>query len=571
MINFEHSASPAPPAPAPKKFKFNFKHSASPAPPAPTPKKFKFKHSASLAPPAPAPKKYKFNFKHSASPAPAAPAPKKFKFNFKHSASPAPAKPTPKKFKFNFKHTKSPALPAESTNTAGISETCRLAGQQCARRLAAMFHDWSDNSAFVRKLSGHARNVCAKSHRLAKKAAPYVRANALSISIGAAAICVILLVAATMMGDITYYEYSYNGKVLGVVKSETEVYKTVRKPEAKKDIDEQAGAYVILDEDSDIAIKKVLKATPANVDDEEAIITNIATLNEVDVIGCAIAVDGKNIGTVKSEKAADELLQRIEDRWMEGKDPAAYQEIGFTGEVVRSTIQTEKLNIESVDEIFTRLVQTSFAAIGLKTIEEIHYEEAYDAAPVYFDKKNRYEDYTLELTPGAVGLRKVTAALVRVNGERTEKTPTSYEVIRPAASAYIIRGTKKLPPAIGNGTFIRPVRGGTVSSPFGRRWGRMHEGIDINVKYAPVYAANDGIIVYTGNKGDSYGNKIVIDHGDGLETLYGHLSASSVSVGDKVYKGQRIATSGNTGRSTGPHLHFEVCVDGTPRNPLDYM
>jgi len=431
----------------------------------------------------------------------------------------------------------------------------------------------AESNAFVRKFRGNARVVFIKTRKLANATAPHVRANALPVSIGIAAICCIVLMFTTMAGDVTYYEYSYDGKVLGVVKSETEVYQTVSKPEVKRNIDELAGAPVVLDEEKDIAVKKVIKIAPSDisVDDEKEIITNIVTLNEVEVLGRAIAAGGENIGTVGSEDAVDELLDRVKNKWLDGKSPKEYKEISFTEEVTQAAIQTGKWNIESADEIYDRLVETSFAAIGVKTVETVNYEEEYKAKAVYIDEKDRYTDYKRKVTPGAVGLRKVTADAVRVNGALTENIPTSYEVIRAAEPAQVIRGTKKLPKAIGNGTFIRPVKGGSLTSPFGRRWGRMHEGIDINAKYEPVYAASDGIIVYTGNKGDGYGNKIIIDHGDGLETLYGHLSKSFVYAGDKVYKGEHIATSGNTGHSTGAHLHFEVRVNGTPRNPLDYM
>jgi murein DD-endopeptidase MepM/ murein hydrolase activator NlpD len=99
----------------------------------------------------------------------------------------------------------------------------------------------------------------------------------------------------------------------------------------------------------------------------------------------------------------------------------------------------------------------------------------------------------------------------------------------------------------------------------------MHKGIDIDVNYGPVYAADGGKVVYTGNKGDGYGIKIVIDHGRGKQTLYAHLSKSAVSVGQQVSQGQRIATSGNTLSATGAHLHIERLIGGMSTNPLDYL
>jgi murein DD-endopeptidase MepM/ murein hydrolase activator NlpD len=402
---------------------------------------------------------------------------------------------------------------------------------------------------------------------------PSVRVYAPPVLVGVLSVCGILFFSTIMTSDFTYYEYSYKGKVLGVVKNEAEVYRTVSRPEVKKAIDEKAGASIVWDEDDGIAVKKVIKLAPADtpVDKEDDIITNIASLDEVGVVGQAVYSDGENIGTVASEAEADRLLGLVKEQALSGEDPDRFSEIDFTGEVTLSEAKTKRKNIETADEIVARLAQVSFAAIGVRTVETVNYEEEFEETPVYSDDEERYEDYELVLTPGAAGLRRVTADLVRVNGEVAECNPTAYEVVRPAVAAHIVRGAKKLPEPIGSGMFVRPTKGGSVSSPFGPRWGRRHEGIDIDIKYAPVYAAGDGKVVYTGNRGDGYGVMVMIDHGDGYSTLYGHLSRSAVEIGDEVYKGQRIATSGNTGRSTGAHLHFEVRVNGTPRNPLDYL
>jgi murein DD-endopeptidase MepM/ murein hydrolase activator NlpD len=110
-----------------------------------------------------------------------------------------------------------------------------------------------------------------------------------------------------------------------------------------------------------------------------------------------------------------------------------------------------------------------------------------------------------------------------------------------------------------------------VTSGFGMRWGRMHEGIDIAVGYGtPVHAAAAGRVVYAGWM-SGYGNIVVLDHGGGLSTAYGHNTSVSVSVGQEVAAGQVIASSGSTGHSTGPHVHFEVRVGGQPADPLAYL
>jgi len=110
-----------------------------------------------------------------------------------------------------------------------------------------------------------------------------------------------------------------------------------------------------------------------------------------------------------------------------------------------------------------------------------------------------------------------------------------------------------------------------ITSPFGWRWGRMHEGIDLGAAYGtPIAAAAAGDVIYAGWEG-GYGNLGVIDHGGGLATAYGHQSRIAVSVGQQVDQGQIIGYVGSTGHSTGPHLHFEVRVNGQPVDPLGYL
>jgi murein DD-endopeptidase MepM/ murein hydrolase activator NlpD len=118
--------------------------------------------------------------------------------------------------------------------------------------------------------------------------------------------------------------------------------------------------------------------------------------------------------------------------------------------------------------------------------------------------------------------------------------------------------------------FIWPVNG-PVTSGFGMRWGRMHEGIDIGVGYGtPIHAAAAGRVVYAGWM-SGYGNLVAIDHGGGVSTAYGHQSSIAVGVGQVVSQGQTIGYVGCTGHCFGPHLHFEVRINGSPVDPLGYL
>jgi len=139
--------------------------------------------------------------------------------------------------------------------------------------------------------------------------------------------------------------------------------------------------------------------------------------------------------------------------------------------------------------------------------------------------------------------------------------------IRSAQSSAIVPGPTGAASAAG---FVWPVHG-ILTSSFGWRWGRMHEGIDLAVgNGTPVVAAAAGTVIVAGWMG-GYGNLVVVDHGNGVSTAYGHNTSVTVGAGQSVAQGQLIAYSGNTGHSTGPHVHFEVRINGSPVDPLGYL
>ena len=157
------------------------------------------------------------------------------------------------------------------------------------------------------------------------------------------------------------------------------------------------------------------------------------------------------------------------------------------------------------------------------------------------------------------------------NDKEVSREILKEEVVMEAVPKIVEKGTK-IPPS-----YIKPINGGRLTSTFGGRrdpiTGRSssHSGTDWAVpKGTAVYASSGGTVTKA-SWGGSYGNVIFIKHPDGRETRYAHLSKILVSNGQTVKQGQKIALSGNTGRSTGPHLHFEIRINGSPVNALKYI
>ena len=158
-----------------------------------------------------------------------------------------------------------------------------------------------------------------------------------------------------------------------------------------------------------------------------------------------------------------------------------------------------------------------------------------------------------------------------LNDKEVSREILKEEVVMEAVPKIVERGTK-IPP-----TYIKPISGGRMSSGFGRRKAptkgasTYHKGVDWAIPTGTsVYASCGGTVAKAG-WGSGYGYVVYINHEDGRQTRYGHLSKVLVKAGQSVKQGERIALSGNTGVSTGPHLHFEILINGSQVNPLKYL
>ncbi len=172
------------------------------------------------------------------------------------------------------------------------------------------------------------------------------------------------------------------------------------------------------------------------------------------------------------------------------------------------------------------------------------------------------------VTPGVNGKEYVKKDVIAINGDEVSVNVYEQKTISEPVTEVVKVGTK--PNGKGTGSFIRPTYG-TLSSRYGTRWNRQHQGIDIAASTGTaIYAADDGVVEFSGWEG-GYGYLVRINHKNGYVTYYGHCSKLLVKQGAVVEKGDLIAKVGSTGRSTGPHLHFEVRLNGVPQNPNNYI
>ena len=209
--------------------------------------------------------------------------------------------------------------------------------------------------------------------------------------------------------------------------------------------------------------------------------------------------------------------------------------------------------------------------LSVKRVEEKYYEEVYDADVIYIDNKNWYTNRVEVRQQPSAGFRRVVAEVYYVNDKEVAREILKEEVAKEAVPKIVERGTQ-VPP-----TYIKPINGGRVTSTFGNRKQPLpgattyHQAVDWGTPTGtPVYASSGGTVERAGWIG-TYGYAIYINHPDGRQTRYAHLSKILVKAGQKVKQGDRIALSGNTGNSTGPHLHFEMIINGKKVDPLKYV
>lgn len=296
---------------------------------------------------------------------------------------------------------------------------------------------------------------------------------------------------------------------------------------------------------------------------------------------CAgLYINGKLMGACDSydelNSALDELLKDDKEYYDNKSD------IGFYNNVEVKEGIFNNSDIKTVDEIIKTAQSKKLLQVLVKTDVVLTEKIPYDTKVKY--DKTKDSSYKKVTKKGVNGTQKTTYRISLLDGVQTDAVITDVKTIKKPVNKVVTKGKGGSASVVTTGEvsssgFIWPVPSvHTISSSYGyREGGEFHTGIDIadgDCYGATIVASKGGTVEWAGYDDSGYGNYVIIDHGDGYKTLYGHCSSVYVSQGQQVSQGQSICAIGSTGQSTGNHLHFEVRTGdqrSDRQNPLDYV
>lgn len=274
---------------------------------------------------------------------------------------------------------------------------------------------------------------------------------------------------------------------------------------------------------------------------------------------------------LKTEESAALALQKGRFQTYEVKEGESLSDICTAYSIsLEDLLQNNVIKNVNQPEIDFLKIPTGKPLVLVKTEETVSMQEVVPYSTIEEKDASLYEGSTIVTQQGTDGLKVVDAIVTTINGVETGRSVLSENILVAAVDQVVKKGTKELPKASGTG--MATPAAGVLTSRFGSRWGRNHNGIDMSASVGTaIYAADNGTVTYSEYNNGGYGYMMKIDHGNGLETYYAHCSELLVPAGTVVAKGDVIAKVGNTGRSTGAHLHFEVRLNGTPIDPMTYL
>lgn len=443
----------------------------------------------------------------------------------------------------------------------------------------------------------------------------YAEINKAKLLVKLVILLVIAIMIASCISFVTAYEYSYNGRVLGVVKNQQDVLKLL--DIVTEQLTKEYQAEVKIDKDLDIVFERVISVS-REIDTSEDVLKKLSYMQDMKAKAYAIYVNDNREVIVSSKDAAEKVLENVKNRYLNTSGTSQYESVGFAEDVQIREYQTKLGRIQNSEDALNKIltgavenkvhvVQSgeTFSGIAkqygihsgdlrgsnpgitperlsigqeiiltqavplitVQTVEVATYIEPIPFETTNMDTGTMYKGEKAVKVRGITGERQVVARLTKNNGFEVAKTELKSEVIKEPVKEVILVGTKPPPPLQGSGTYIYPVNGARITTYFSR----YHPAVDLAISSGTKIRASDGGTVISAGYSGSYGYVIRINHGGNRTTLYAHCSKILVKAGEKVYQGQQIGNVGSTGRSTGPHLHFELIINGVKKNPLSYL
>ncbi len=383
-------------------------------------------------------------------------------------------------------------------------------------------------------------------------------------------IVIVLLIVSVLAGALAktqvVYAVTLDGVTVGVAQSKREA--NIAVAAAENDISKALGHEYSFGDS--VKVSAIVSTAAAQTDDiGRALARSVPGISEAYIL----KVDGVSVGAASSAAELERILDGIKAR--HETENAEY--VGFVQKVsVESGFASDSLtrDIDTIAHMLDPMnaaskVRLTVRCAGLMTVSEsVPYLTEY----VYDD--DMYENDYRIVTEGAYGAREATYSYVSENGAVIDSVLVSEVVVAKPITAVVALGTKAGISTESYGSYLWPARG-NVTSLFGYRTTTVgssnHKGIDICGKLDQmIHAADGGVVIFAG-WAEGYGNFVKIQHDNGDVTCYGHLNSISVEEGQRVARSQAIGLMGRTGTASAIHLHFEIRVDGTPVNPMNYL
>lgn len=337
----------------------------------------------------------------------------------------------------------------------------------------------------------------------------------------------------------TAYAIDINNSEVAVVKNQEEANKVIDGIKKHYEEEEKKNGAEILNltiKDDINAVKKIVDAS--KLTDADKVIDTI--------------IGGKGITKKYDVKSGDTIWKIARDNNMSIEEIAA----------VNPDLNVERLQVGQKVNL-----AVSEPYLNVETTVKLASDEGIPYSTNYVSDGSLYRGQSKVVESGQYGTNRVVREITKLNGKEIANSVLSTVVVKDPITRVLAKGTKEL---VGTGKFLWPL-GGTISSPFGSRGRSYHTGLDIAAPYGSTISAADSGTVIKAERSGTYGKLLIIDHGNGYTTYYGHCSAFYVSEGDTVTRGQSIAAVGLTGNTTGSHVHFEVRLGGSAQNPLNYL